>query len=103
LVRAAYDRAALVALPADLRAGYARQFAQLMPSGSKSLLVGFEYDEKRKPGPPFSVDAEEIARLYGSAFEIKALERVDIIESSPKFAAAGVVELFETLYALTRR
>jgi thiopurine S-methyltransferase len=102
-VRAAYDRAALVALPAELRAGYAGQFAELMPPGSKSLLVGFEYDEARKPGPPFSVDAQEIAQLYGPAFEIRELERVDIIESSPKFAAAGVAQLFETLYELKRR
>jgi thiopurine S-methyltransferase len=102
-VHAAYDRAALVALPADLRARYATQFAGLMPPGSKSLLIGFEYDETLKAGPPFSVGREEIERLYGADFEVRELERVDIIGSSPKFAAAGVTELFETVYELTRR
>ena len=102
-VHAAYDRAALVALPPDLRARYATQFAELMPPGSKSLLIGFEYDDTLKPGPPFSVDREEVERLYGPAFEIRELERIDIIASSPKFSAAGVTELYETVYELTRR
>ena len=102
-VHAAYDRAALVALPAALRSSYATHFAGLMPSGSKSLLIGFEYDETLKPGPPFSVDPTEVARLYGATFEIRELERIDIISSSPKFANAGVTALYETVYELTRR
>ena len=102
-VHAAYDRAALVALPTTLRQRYASQFAELMPAGSRSLLVGFEYDERRKPGPPFSVDAAEVERLYGPDFAVRELERIDIIDSSPKFAAAGVAALYEVVYALTRR
>jgi thiopurine S-methyltransferase len=102
-VQAAYDRAALVALPPPLRVEYANQFARLMPPGSRTLLVGFEYAQERKPGPPFSVEPDEIVRLYGDAFEVCELERVDIIDSSPKFAAAGVDALFEVAYALTRR
>jgi thiopurine S-methyltransferase len=102
-VHAAYDRAALVALPTDIRQRYASQFAALMPPGSRSLLVGFEYDERRKPGPPFSVDATEVERLYCTDFEVRELERIDIIDSSPKFAAAGVPSLHEVVYALTRR
>ncbi|HET7204215.1 MAG TPA: thiopurine S-methyltransferase [Steroidobacteraceae bacterium] len=102
-VQAAYDRAALVALPPDLRVAYALQFAELMPPGSRTLLIGFEYAQHRKPGPPFSVEADEIERLYRDAFDVRELERVDIIGSSPKFAAAGVESLYEVAYALTRR
>ena len=102
-VHAAYDRAALVALPGESRERYAAQFAELMPRGSKSLLVGFEYDERLKPGPPFSVEAPEVERLYGAAFEVRELERVDIISSSPKFASAGVTSLYEAVFELTRR
>ena len=72
-------------------------------TGSRSLLVGFEYDEHRKPGPPFSVDAADVERLYSPHFAIRELERIDIIDSSPKFAAAGVTSLHEVVYALTRR
>ena len=102
-VQAAYDRAALVALPPELRVNYALQFAELVPAGSRTLLIGFEYAQHRKPGPPFSVERDEVERLYRDAFEIRELERVDIIGSSPKFAAAGVDALYEVAYALTRR
>lgn len=102
-VQASYDRAALVALPPGLRARYARQSAELMPAGSKTLLVGFEFAQHRKPGPPFSVVRDEVEHLYRDAFEVRELERVDIIDSSPKFAAAGVESLYEVAYSLTRR
>jgi thiopurine S-methyltransferase len=102
-VQAGYDRAALVALPPELRVRYAHQFAGLMPAGSKTLLIGFEYPQHRKPGPPFSVEPEEIQRLYGEAFEVRELERVDILGSSPKFIDAGVDSLYEVAYSLTRR
>lgn len=102
-VHAAYDRAALVALPAAVRPRYAAQFAELMPPGSKALLIAMEFDEVLKPGPPFSVDSAEILRLYGEAFEVRELERVDIIGSSPKFSAAGVPVLHEIAWRLERR
>lgn len=101
-VQAAYDRAALVALPPDLRVRYAHQFAGLMPAGSKTLLAGFEYAQHRRPGPPFSVEPDEIQRLYGDAFEVRELERVDILASSPKFTDAGVESLYEVAYLLIR-
>lgn len=102
-VRAAYDRAALVAFPPELRARYALQFAELAPPGTKSLLVGFEYDQQRKAGPPFSVEGGEIEKLYGGAFEVRELERIDIIATSPKFSEAGVTALHEVAWLLERR
>ena len=101
-VHAAYDRAALVALPPAMRAAYADSFATLMPSGSRTLLVAFEYAQQVKEGPPFSVEPDEVQRLYGAAFRVELLERVDIIGESPKFAAAGLDTLFEVAYSLTR-
>ena len=102
-VHAAYDRAALVALPPELRARYARQFAALMPPGSRTLLVGFEYDQKRRAGPPFSVERDEIEQLYGDAFDVRELERIDILAESPKFAEAGLPVLHEVAWRLERR
>lgn len=102
-VQAGYDRAALVALPPETRPTYAERFAALMPPGSHTLLVAFEYDERLKPGPPFSVTATEVERLYAPHFVVEPLERVDILAESPKFAAAGVRSLHEVAWALTRR
>ena len=102
-VQAAYDRAALVALPPALRERYAQHFATLMPAGSRTLLVAFEYEQATKDGPPFSVQPDEVARLYGATFDVNELERIDIIGESPKFAAAGLTALYEVAYVLTRR
>jgi len=101
-VQAAYDRAALVALPPSMRATYASRFAELLPAGSRTLLIGFEYAQHLRAGPPFSVEPDEIQQLYGSHFAIRELERVDIIRESPKFAEQGVESLYEVAYCLTR-
>src|ERR1700688_3517837 len=50
-VDATYDRAALVALPALLRQRYAAHLIRLT-NAAPQLLVTFEYDQTRRPGPP---------------------------------------------------
>jgi thiopurine S-methyltransferase len=102
-VDAAYDRAALVALPPTLRELYARSFARLLTPGTPALLVAFEYPQELKEGPPFSVTPDEIERLYGEAFVVRELERVNIINESPGFADEGVNALYEVAYSLVRR
>ena len=57
-VQAAYDRAALVSLPPQLRAAYVESFARLMSAGTRLMLVAFEYPQKLKEGPPFSVEPD---------------------------------------------
>ena len=57
-VQAAYDRAALVALPPAMRVTYASRFAELLPAGSRALLVAFEYAQHLRDGPPFSVEPD---------------------------------------------
>jgi thiopurine S-methyltransferase len=101
-VQAAYDRAALVAFPPDMRAQYADSFARLMPPGARVLLVALEYPQHMKSGPPFSVESNEVLALYGAQFDVRELERVDLIGSSPRFAEAGISRLHEVAYALQR-
>lgn len=42
-IRAMYDRAALVALPEDLRKRYVQHLASLLPAGAAVLLVTMDY------------------------------------------------------------
>lgn len=78
-VDAIYDRAALVALPEPMRAGYAAQLIAL--SGrAPQFLNCFEYDQSQRQGPPFSIDAGEVARLYGASYALTLLERFDLPE-----------------------
>jgi thiopurine S-methyltransferase len=102
-VQAAYDRAALVALPPGMRVQYVASFARLLPPGSLTLLVAFEYPQQLKAGPPFSVEPDEIASLYGRNFDLRELERIDVIATSPKYAEAGISTLHEVAYVLERK
>lgn len=72
-VDAVYDRAALVALPAPLRAHYAAHIIGLT-SAVPQLLVTFEYDQARQPGPPFSVPEAEVRALYGATCRLGCAE-----------------------------
>ncbi|MEM9852892.1 MAG: thiopurine S-methyltransferase [Pseudomonadota bacterium] len=76
-IDAVFDRAALVALPPDMRARYAPHLAAITAQAPQ-LLITFEYDNPAMQGPPHSVPFEEVAALYGDDFEIKIIERREI-------------------------
>jgi len=86
-VDALYDRAALVALPADTRTRYVAHLRGLLAPGSKVLLVTFDYDQSKVNGPPFAVDEPEVRRHYAGG-------RVTLLDQGPldgpKFREAGI-------------
>jgi len=98
-----YDRAALIALPADMRQRYAHQLYARLPSGCRGLLVTLEYPPHQKDGPPFTVDEDEVRRLYARDWSVELLERRDILASQPGFIAEGVTALHTAAYRLRRR
>ena len=76
-VDAVFDRAALVALPQDMRPSYAPHIASI--SGhAPQLLISFEYDQSLFDGPPFSIEIRELQTLYGGSYQLSSLARVDI-------------------------
>ncbi|MGK5083306.1 thiopurine S-methyltransferase [Bdellovibrionota bacterium FG-1] len=97
-----YDRAALIALPPELRQKYAAHLKALVASLSQSkpvflnfkmLLSTLEYPQDRFAGPPFSVTPEEVARLYGAPFQVKHLEACDVsAEFTGPLAGAKVLQ-----------
>jgi len=98
-----YDRAALIALPPDMRMRYARESYARLPRGCRGLLVTLEYPRDEKSGPPFSVDADEVQALYHHDWRIERLERRDILATQPGFVAEGVTRLHTSAYRLDRR
>ncbi|MEM7393771.1 MAG: thiopurine S-methyltransferase, partial [Verrucomicrobiota bacterium] len=72
-VNAVYDRAALVALPKEMRRRYTAHLLN-MTSRSSQLLVTFEYDQELMPGPPFAIPADEVEEHYGKTHEPTRLE-----------------------------
>ena len=76
-VSAIYDRAALVALPADTRQKYASHLMQIS-GAAPQLLITYEYDQSVIDGPPFSVNEDEVERHYGAAYQLQSLETKQI-------------------------
>jgi thiopurine S-methyltransferase len=62
-VQGIYDRAALVALPPEMRVRYAAHMQKLAPMAPQ-LLITFDYDQSGFEGPPFSVSEAEVRALY---------------------------------------
>jgi thiopurine S-methyltransferase len=76
-VDAIYDRAALVALPEEMRGRYAAHLMEITEQAPQ-LLICFEYDQSLMAGPPFSIVSEEIIRHYSDAYEVTLLDRMEI-------------------------
>jgi thiopurine S-methyltransferase len=99
---AIYDRASLISWTPELRSAYVAHIAALSKPGTLTLLVVMEYPQAQMPGPPFSVSAEEIDRLYSESHAIQPLSRLDILANEPRLRSRGVTELHEVCYRLTR-
>ncbi|MDF3819629.1 thiopurine S-methyltransferase [Leptospira sp. 96542] len=72
-VDAVYDRAALVALPQNLRVQYTKHLREITNS-AKQLLVCFEYEQSQMDGPPFSILENEVNDHYGKHYQMKILD-----------------------------
>ncbi len=72
-VDAIYDRAALVALPDEIRAMY-RSHLLSISGNARQLLVTLEYEQDLLSGPPFSIGESEVRVYYGDVYEIVALD-----------------------------
>lgn len=101
-IAAVYDRAALIALPADMRPRYASQLAKLAGDTLPILLVTLEYDQARMDGPPFSVTDTEVAQLFGDRYAIERLCSTDVLEANARFREQGLTRLTEQAFHLTR-
>lgn len=99
---AVYDRAALISWASELRSAYVEHLAELVRSGTQMLLITLEYAQDQMSGPPFSVQGDEVRRLYSPNFKIEEIARGDILASEPRLRKRGVTELLEVCYHLVR-
>jgi len=100
---AVFDRAALIALPPEMRQRYVREVYGRLPRGCRGLLVTLEYPQHEKAGPPFAVPEEEVRTLFGDRWQVTLLERQDILDQQPAFREEGVTALAAAAYRLERR
>lgn len=59
-----FDRAALVALPPQMRQRYVQHLRTILPSKSEILLVTLEKESNVDGGPPFNVGCAEVNELF---------------------------------------
>ena len=100
-VTAVFDRASLIAMPPEMRPGYAEHLRSILQPESKVLLVTLEYDQMEMSGPPFSVQDDEVSGLLGEGFRIARLADLDVLAENERFRQRGLTRLSERVYALT--
>ncbi|MCF9447600.1 thiopurine S-methyltransferase [Vibrio parahaemolyticus] len=94
-----YDRAALVALPQDMREEYVARLKLLLNPGGRILLVTLNYPQEEMAGPPFSVPLEEIQQLFAS-YKVTCLNVDQADEHHPKIAKKGLSRFSEEVYLI---
>lgn len=92
-----YDRAALVALPPEIRTKYTQHLTQLT-NNAPQFLITFTYDQSQMNGPPFSIPADEVQTLYEQHYTPTQLITADV-----KGGLKGRCPATETLWLLKAR
>ncbi len=83
-ISSVYDRAALIALPSEMRRNYVQHLKTLCSSEALGLLVTVSYQADQVSPPPFLVEPEEIKSLYNPWCKLNLL---GISETKVKGAA----------------
>lgn len=100
-IAAVFDRAALTALPDDLRAPYLAHLRRIVPAACKIMLLTTEEPEAwESAGQPFEV-AAEITTLYADAFAIELRHVESSYEADPDPSITEAVRIEQKVYLLT--
>jgi len=101
--RLVYDRAALIALPPEIRRDYARRITELTPTGGRMLLVTNHYRQHAMQGPPFSVTATDVEGLYGEGCGIERLSSKEMIDEHPGLRQRGLDSFVAETFVLEKK
>lgn len=96
-----YDRAALIALPEEMRVHYAERLKSLLNPGGRLLLISLDYPQEERSGPPFSVNEQEIRQLF-NGFDIQRLARKEVNAQHPESVKKGVSYFAEEVWLIKR-
>lgn len=99
---AVFDRAALIALPPELRERYARELYSRLPMHCRGLVITLEYPQEERAGPPFSVPEDEVLGNFGRDWAVTRIDRRPIPSDHPGYVG-GVSRLDTAVYSLLKR
>lgn len=96
-----FDRAALIALPTELRQRYANKLRELLEPKTVVLLIAPEYAQEQMKGPPFAVGESEIHSLFAGC-KIEMLAEVDVtdVPDNARFKQRGVTCFVERVFKI---
>ncbi|WP_194435098.1 thiopurine S-methyltransferase [Vibrio fluminensis] len=94
-----YDRAALVALPEEMRDAYVERLKGLLNPGARILLVTLDYVQEEMAGPPFSVPELEVRRHFAD-YKITKLYRDEGDENHPRIVRNNLTRFAEEVYLI---
>lgn len=89
-VDAVYDKAALIALPADRRRTYSAHLLSMLQPHTQLLMNTFEYEQDEMTGPPFAVSRAELDQLYGHQLRLELLQTRNLLPDLPGFRRRGL-------------
>ncbi|MGF1760625.1 thiopurine S-methyltransferase [Photobacterium sagamiensis] len=95
-----YDRAALIAMPQNMRQMYAERLLALLKESGRILLVTLDYPQEQLDGPPFSVSKEEVESLFKDC-RVTHLARDDADESHPR-RQRGLTRFAEEIWLIEK-
>jgi thiopurine S-methyltransferase len=96
-----YDRAAMIALPVEMRLQYIEKLKSLLADHGKLLLVTLEYPQEQMDGPPFAISAEMVHQ-YFQGYKIKELASNDLKDGVFAQRFFNVENLGERLFEICR-
>lgn len=101
-IDAVYDRAALIALPQDMRKPYFEHLKSLTVS-ARTLLVTLEYPQSQMQGPPFSVSEAEVNALYSADYSLEKVFDEEIINQpeNERFRHQGLTHMSEKVFLMS--
>lgn len=94
-VDAIYDRAALNALPENIRNKYAKHLIDISEC-AQQLLICIEYDQSLMQGPPFSISEEAVKEYYLDTYKT---DLIDTVKLAGRFEDVCAIE---NVWLLTR-
>lgn len=98
-----YDRAALIALPLEMRQRYAAHLRAILPQVCRGLLVTLDYPQEQMNGPPFAVPAEQVQAFYAEGWDARLLAKEDVLGENWRFLQRGLTRLEESVFSVRRR
>ncbi|GGB51186.1 thiopurine S-methyltransferase [Oceanisphaera marina] len=100
---AAYDRAALIALPHSMQAQYVALLANLLNPGAVLLLITVNYAPEQQQAPPFSVSVQAVSSLFEPYFTIEHCGKIAEGQENPRVASGELTFFDELCFVLKRK